>query len=109
VKFFGRDRIDKNHYSMWIVATLGVIVAIWIVAGLGLLSTIAIISSAFIPSTLIGVVSLPIYVGLFTLLAGAFLAMLFMIHRARKAELRDWEAGFAGFAWIEEAMAPGRG
>jgi len=100
--FFARDQIDKNQYTIWVIAALVAMVGISVVAGMGFMSTVSARASGLIPSTLMGMISPPLYMALLTVLTGAFVAILFTVHRAREPESHNSGISFAGFAWYPE-------
>jgi len=97
-----RDPNDENQYTLWIIAGLAGMVGISVVAGLAFMSTVTAIFSGYLPFTVMGMISPPLYVALFVALAGAFVAILFVVHRAREPKSPHPGIGFAGFAWNTE-------
>ncbi|MGV8909661.1 MAG: hypothetical protein ACOH1Y_11825 [Propionicimonas sp.] len=101
-EFFASDQIDKNKYTIWIIASLAAMVGISVVAGMGFLASLTALSTGLIPSTVMGMISPPLYVALLTVLTGAFVAILFIAHQAREPESHHPGIGFAGFVWNPE-------
>ena len=98
-EFFARDQIDKNQYTIWVIAALAAMVGISVVAGMGFVASVSSLSSGLIPSTVMGMISPPLFMALLAVLSGSFVAILFTVHRAREPESHSSGIGFAGFAW----------
>lgn len=97
--FFGKDKINRRHYTAWIIVTLGLILGIWVVAGLGLLASVTAISSVLVSTSFVGMAGPLLYSALFAALTIPFVGIVFLVHRARRAAGRETVHGFAGFAW----------
>jgi hypothetical protein len=98
-QFFGKDKVDRGEYTVWIFAALGLILSIWVVAGLGLMTSVEAISSILISPSFGGMAAAPLYAGLLAVLSAGFVGILFTVHRARQAAWHEPIRGFAGFAW----------